>query len=129
MKNQLAVVVLTSCLAAGCMPYQWYDTPAATGELLDGVSGLPIQGAAVVIKASASDHSTTTETGADGKFEAPAGTHWTLVPLGLFDPLNAHALITITAPGYQKFEWSQSPYQDWNQTVRLEPIANREQQP
>ena len=104
------------------MPFRWHDTPPPAGHVVDAISGKPIADAVVVARARLSDRETRGETDKDGGFELASGTHWTLVPLGPFDPLYAPATLTITAPGYKPFQLSVSPHQLWSDTVRLEPV-------
>jgi hypothetical protein len=103
------------------MPFQWHDTPAASGQVVDAVSGQPIAGAMVIVHASASERSTGTATDTNGKFHIEAETHWTVVPLGPFDAVYAPAIVTVAEDGYRPFKQSVSAIWPWDDRIRLDP--------
>jgi hypothetical protein len=101
----LAALILPTMLASGCAPIHtvWIDWPTVDGRAVDVVTGKPIAGASVTIRAAGSDVSASTATAADGTFHFSRHTHdqWTPYQFNNdFPP----AVISVTAPGYQPFE-------------------------
>ena len=101
----LAALILPAMLATACVPIHvvWTDWPDVDGKAVDVVTGKPVAGAAVAIRAAGADFSANTVTGADGMFHFAQHTHdqWTSYQFNnVFPP----AAISITATGYNHFE-------------------------
>jgi len=101
----LAPLALALLLVAGCVPIRvtWIDWPDIDGRVIDVVTGKPVAGAAVAIRAAGADFSANATTGADGTFHLSRHTRDQWVQPD-FNNVFPPAVIAVTAGGYDRFE-------------------------
>jgi hypothetical protein len=102
----LAALTIPAMLVAGCIPIRSgaTDWPAVDGKVIDGMTGKPIAGAAVKIRATASDLSEMTTTDANGRFSFSRREHEAWKAYDAPADNSPAPVISVTAPAHYPFE-------------------------
>ena len=117
------LILLASLCLSGCViPYKYTDRQKVSGHLVDYDSWQPVSDATITLS-SEYEKSVSVPSETNGDFVVPSVRRWSVFILIQHDRLPQHWILTIVAPGYQKYIATFNAHITENRPIQLGTIT------